>query len=385
LHAETGELQRAGWTLPPGSRFIDYVRPHNCFDLQPTRSSFRRSTRPTFARFSIQSPVLPRVTRAVSVGERVHQALLARFPTGSPPEVFTGRDQDGKPLVGHRHAFILSETNGQGDAITHLTIFAPNGFDAPARLALESLQRVWGHGGHDLQLILLGFGDRQTFGDAHLLREAKVWRSLTPFIATRHPKRYRDGRPKLDSEGWQIGSPAHDLRRLITEAGLPLPLRVEELHKIQVNSRSLHSLDFQTERRSGNGLRSRQSPAAFQITFAEKVAGPLTFGYGSHFGLGLFVPVSEERTWIGFMKSQLAKGSGYGGGRSKFAAHMLGNKVIKLIAPQLSKRVLKVLEAVEPHRRAHDFALYQGHASTGSDYDWSWPPLWIRTVGWRET
>jgi len=32
--------------------------------------------------------------------------------------------------------------------------------------------------------------------------------------------------------------------------------------------------------------------ASFTITFPQKVAGPLAFGYGAHFGLGLFVPVS---------------------------------------------------------------------------------------------
>src|SRR5437773_4358102 len=102
---------------------------------------------PIVARFAIQSAALPRITRAVSVAERVHQALLARFPNGSAPPVFTGRDKDGKPSSGHYHAFILCEANGPRDAITHITVFAPAGFDTPARRALESLQKVWGHGG----------------------------------------------------------------------------------------------------------------------------------------------------------------------------------------------------------------------------------------------
>lgn len=292
LHADTGELQRAGWTLPPGSRLADYVRPEDCFELQPVGARAQSSQRPTVARFTIQSAVLPRITRAVSVAERVHQALLSRFPNGSAPPVFTGRDKDGKPLSGHHHAFILCEVNGPRDAITHITVFAPAGFDAPARRTLESLRKVWGHGGHDLQLVLLGFAERNAFEDAELLGEAKVWRSLTPFVSTRHPKTHRDGRPKLDADGWPIGSPAHDLRRLIAEAGLPVPEKLEELREIPINSRRLRPLEFQTERRHGNGRRTHQPAAAFQIKFAEPVRGPLIFGYGAHFGLGLFVPAA---------------------------------------------------------------------------------------------
>ena len=290
LHADTGELQRAGWTLPPGSRFVDYVRPGSSFDLQPVRLRAKSSQGPTVARFAVQSAVLPRITRAVSVAERVQQALLARFPKGSVPDVITGRDKDGKPSSGHRHAFILCEMNGPRDAITHVTVFAPAGFDTPARRALESLRKVWGHGGHDLQLVLLGFGERNTFEDARLLGEAKVWRSLTPFVSTRHLKTHRDGRPKLDADGWPIGSPAHDLRRLMAEAHLPVPVKVEEVPEISINSRRLRPLAFQTERQHGNGTRAHQLPSAFRITFAEPVAGPLAFGYGAHFGLGLFVP-----------------------------------------------------------------------------------------------
>ena len=49
--------------------------------------------------------------------------------------------------------------------------------------------------------MLLGFGDTHTFSDCRLFGESKVWRSLTPFVSTRHPKTHRDGRPKLTDKG----------------------------------------------------------------------------------------------------------------------------------------------------------------------------------------
>jgi CRISPR-associated protein Csb2 len=294
LHADTGDLQAAGWTLPPGAQLADYVRREDCFNLAPIRPQ-PRLTRPTVARFAVASAVLPRITRAVSVAERVHQALIARFKNGPAPAVFTGLGSDGKPQKGHRHAFIFCEANGIRDAVTHITMFAPDGFDAPARQALESLQRVWGHGGHDLQLVLLGFGGTDAFSDCRLFAPSRVWRSLTPFVPTRHPKAHRDGRPKLDATGWPIGSPAHDLRRLLAEAGLPLPAKVEPVEAIPVGARRLRPLEFQSQRLHGEGLRGGHSGAAFRLTFAEPISGPLALGYAAHFGLGLFVPAGDEK------------------------------------------------------------------------------------------
>jgi len=293
LHVDTGDLQAAGWTLPPGSRLVDFVRREDCFELAPLRPQ-SRIRRPTVARFAVASNVLPRMTRAISVAERIHQALISRFKDSTAPSVFTGLDADGKPQIGHRHSFIFCEANGPTDTITHVTVFARDGFDASARKALESLQRVWGHGGHDLQLILLGFGDPESFMDSEVLnlgKPAAVWQSSTPFVPTRHVKTFRDGRPKLDAEGWIIGSPAHDLRRLIVEQGLSAPCKIEQIDALTAGSRRLRPFDFQCQRNHGGGSRGAQPSVAFKITFATPIIGPLAFGYGSHFSLGLFKPI----------------------------------------------------------------------------------------------
>ena len=39
-------------------------------------------------------------------------------------------------------------------------------------------------------------------------------------------------------------------------------------------------------------LAAPESGAAFVIEFPEPVSGPLSLGYGAHFGLGLFVPAT---------------------------------------------------------------------------------------------
>jgi CRISPR-associated protein Csb2 len=246
----------------------------------------------TVARFAVASVNSPRLTVALALADCIHQALVKH--SGQAP-VFAGK-QDGRPLVGHRHAHVLCEANGRYDSISHISVFAPAGFDESARRALDTLATagVWGFGKGDLRLVLLGTGTPESFPDSRLFNSSCVWRSLTPFVSTRHPKLFRDGRPKLGADGWPIGSPRHDLRRLLTEAGFPMPAKVEELREVAVNSRRLRPLEFQVERRHGGGTRAHQPPTSFQVTFVEPVRGPLAFGYGAHFGLGLFVPVAPS-------------------------------------------------------------------------------------------
>ena len=294
LFADTGDLQRAGWNLAPGSQLISYTRPQYIFDVEPIRrASPTRKTSPRVARYAIASAVLPRIIQALSVAERVHQSL-AKFSNNAP--VFTGRDADGSLATGHRHAHIFCESSGEHrDAITHVTVYAPMGFDAEARTALKRLHSVWGHGGHDLQLVLLAIGDCEDFahtqnGCLHF-SASTAWHSLTPFVPTRHPKNQRDGRPRLDAEGWHIGSPEHDLRRLIHERGdIPLPQKIERRRAIEVSGGSLRCIQFQRERKHGNGSRGDKLGYSFRLVFPQAVTGPLAIGYGAHFGLGLFVP-----------------------------------------------------------------------------------------------
>ncbi len=265
LHADTGDLQAAGWNLPPGA---------------------------------VVSAVAPRLTATVSVANRVHEALCKWSDQGSgPASVFTGLDADGQPLAGHRHAYILCEANGPRDAITNITVCAGMGFDEQACMALRRLNKVWGHGGHDLRLVLMGLGQLGAFPDCNFLGTSKVWRSVTPFVPTRHAKTFRDGRPKLDAAtGWQIGSAPHDLLRLLALNSQTAGASIHQ-HKVITlreapDVRTLRCLQFQTTRHDGDGSRGHGEGGSFTITFPKEVTGPLALGYCSHFGLGLFVPVA---------------------------------------------------------------------------------------------
>jgi CRISPR-associated protein Csb2 len=296
LHADTGDLQSAGWNLPPGALYLDYIRPRDVFLLGAQIRSRSSKTRPTVARYAVVSAVAPSITQAISVAGRMHAGLCkwSDQDKGSAT-VFTGLGDDGKPHTGHRHAHILCEANGLRDDITHVTIWAQMGFDEAACLALRRLNKIWGHGGHDIRLVLHGIGQPADFNDCSLFGAAKVWRSLTPFVSTRHAKTFRDGRPKMHASGWQIGSSAHDLLRFLSLHPHGTAATISQIDErdrpFKFGSRHLRSLQFQTVRHEGGGKRGDSSGNAFTITFAEPVSGPFVFGYGAHFGLGLFVPV----------------------------------------------------------------------------------------------
>jgi CRISPR-associated protein Csb2 len=76
--------------------------------------------------------------------------------------------------------------------------------------------------------------------------------------------------------------PADFLLRLTAEEWT----RVRCLHSCQQAVAHRVERSQRTEPRAGAG-------AAFQIKFAEPVRGPLVFGYGAQFGLGLFVPAAQ--------------------------------------------------------------------------------------------
>ncbi len=288
LLADTGQLQKSGWNLPPGSEQVPYVRSRLALQPAPLRRIPAERAAPTVARFAIASQVLPRLTQTISVAERVHDSLV-KISESAP--VFTGRLTDAQPMLNHQHAHIFCEPGTARDALGAITVYAPMGFDRAAVRALRSLRRVWGHGGHDLQLMLIALGDPADFAETTpLFQTATRWRSLTPFVPTRHPKHHRNGREKIDADGWHIGSPRHDLRRLMIESGKPLPTKIEIVDFAEVNGRKLRWLQFQRSRRHGEGLHAGEFGYGFQLTFAEPVHGPLALGYGAHFGLGLFVP-----------------------------------------------------------------------------------------------
>lgn len=300
LHADTAALRREGWSQPPGSQWIAYRLSATAFRSTSPVAHMAAGVRtlPTIARFALASDVRPRLTDALFVAERQIRPTLLKFSDGA--SVFSGKDAGGEPLTSNAHAYIMCEAAGgaaDGGRISHVTIHAPMGFDDRACSALRRLRRVWGEGGHDLQLALVGLGGPEDFdagvrdGGTPLCATKQAWVSATPFIATRHPKVRGDGTPRRLEHGFAVGSPEHDLRRLLIESGLPAPATIERLPaRGEPGGLPWAWTAFRTRRTAGGGRRSEAPPLGFRVTFTTPVRGPIAVGYGAHFGLGLFRP-----------------------------------------------------------------------------------------------
>jgi CRISPR-associated protein Csb2 len=294
LHLDTDDWRGTGWSQPPGSRWVEYVRPTTPFKLSapPARHIRRARTgpRPTVARYEIQTPVRESITKALSLGERLHAALWS--PSDTSP-VFSGQE-NGQPVSGHEHAFYLPECDHRG-LLVRVTVFARMGFDDKAVEALRSLRSTWARHSPGLKLLLIGLGQAAEFGNVSVLGTSTEWVSLTPFVPVRHIQRSRNGKPRVDAETNLVrGCPAHDLRRLIVENGTPTPVEFHEQDALELSGRRIRWANFQRERRHGDGIGIvTRSGYDFRIRFDKPVTGPLAFGYGAHFGLGLFVPVES--------------------------------------------------------------------------------------------
>ena len=290
LHVDTTLLRKDGWSAPPGTRWLSYHRPV----LRQPATRIEPPVRPTVsaARFAVSGDVLPQLTDALRFGEAVRGALgSARL------SVFHGKDEEGQPREGHDHAFFLPESNKDHGRITHLSLYARGGLNAEAQAALDKLVsheiRVKDDATHPIKLTLIGMGEPEDLGDtgAPLFTSSRVWRSLTPFVPTRHLKRKRSGEPKVDERGLQVGSPTHDLLRLLELAGLPAVESLEPTEGVELAGRLVRWLDFYRWRsRRGGGARGDSRGYGFSVTFKEPVSGPIAVGFGAHFGLGIFGP-----------------------------------------------------------------------------------------------
>lgn len=289
LHLNTSQLFKEGWSRPPGTRRVRYR--HIPAEVR-RRRRMRTVAAPTAARFELASSVLPRLTEALPVGERVRMALLAHSDGHA---VFSGRSASGEIERGHPHAWYLAADDDADGVLDHMLVYARSGFDELAVRALERLRRVWGHGGHDLELTLVALGSASELGClraeastrylAPQLGTARVWESHTPFVPPRHIK-VRGGQSR--------DTPIEQAGRLLHVAGFPTAT-IEML-----DARSLARprpptpiewYRFRRRRARGGGDRGTSSGYGLRVCFAEPVAGPIALGYAAHQGLGQFVAI----------------------------------------------------------------------------------------------
>ena len=306
LCVETKRLRHERWSDPPGSQWITYYRRQDALTPTATTPSPRLEKKTdtyVTARFVLDGPVCPLVQETVYQAETARQFLqgvYGRIFDNEQSAIFSGKDPQGAPQEGHKHAFFLP-TDEDGDGkLDHITVYCSEGFGSKELRALDEWRRVRRPGGGvDLNVMLTGLvrkDQRASAAKIPILSYATKWRSVTPFVLTRHYKKRGTKRDTCCAEEF----PQVVLREEIARRGMPEPVRVEPLTRCLLwdharrqgssSGRTISWLQFRQERVRGNGRRGTHPGIGFVIEFPEPVQGPIALGYACHFGLGLFAP-----------------------------------------------------------------------------------------------
>ncbi|MCC7106219.1 MAG: type I-U CRISPR-associated protein Cas5/Cas6 [Chloroflexi bacterium] len=294
LCVETTDLRRSGRIDPSGSRWCQYARRADCFDVQAGLRGRGDPRQPTVFRSALSGSVLPPITDTLRIADLARQSAMAQYGRankGAASPILAGKAASGRPLEGHQHAFYLP-TDEDGDGyLDHLTVWASAGLGQGELEALASVRALNPGGGRpDIRLVFLASGEPGDFSqDVPIFRAARAWRTATPFVLNRHAKLRGPGgnRRLVDSPVDQVyrefeRRPQIAARVLSVDPAPPLKIRAW---------RTVYPLEFHRWRRE-----SQPPGSAFNFTvrFEEPVSGPLAFGYGCHFGLGLLVPAEDR-------------------------------------------------------------------------------------------
>ena len=299
-----------GWSRPPGSRPVAYLRPSDAIAVGAPRS--KRTVPPerrveamllALTNASRNDHALPPVTRTLPQAELLHRALVGNAARRGPaPLELTGRNGEGRPLRGpHEHAHVNPlDLDGDGH-LDHILVWARMRLGAETQAAVRAVRKTFMKGGIEpLRVALAATGDLSDlarlpgrYGQriASIAGGAETWQSVTPFVPSRYVK--ASGRNTLEGQ----------IRAELHSRGFPEPATVHQLaptprrrSDAAPTRRGVAEADQTTWSRFRHFIFSRQRgpepPIAcgfsIRLEFEHPVSGPIALGYGSHFGLGLF-------------------------------------------------------------------------------------------------
>jgi CRISPR-associated protein Csb2 len=295
--ASTDDNGVADATIPPGARWLYVERPPRPMPgWQPARVVKRKPVQ--LVQFAIGARVAPALRDAVRLTQRFRGRVLKIFLElatdgtitdwrEAPSDLreraalLTGKDSEGRALPGHRHAvFFLHGENGKP---TRLCVWRGEPFDdleQAAILAAASAPVPLGFKGDPWTVTLVPLDSAVPPPPALSPLPHLYWATLTPFVPPRHVFDRR-GRVKAGNS-------------------------VEEQIRQELDNRGVSSVDVQVSVEPAGWVKVHQTSAEkgyrtsadklgyrVRLAFSSPTQGPLFLGASSHFGLGLFAPISD--------------------------------------------------------------------------------------------
>ena len=264
---------------PPNTKWIDYVVPAGYIrtSLDRGHSSPARRRPPVAAvQFGMFRRIPIRLPELVRVAREIRDQAVKRFKTttGKRSRRLTGREADDSVATGHLHAFWLPEPDEGTGFLHRCTVWLPDGatgIDSRELDALLGVRRILSGDNYPILVVA-----ERVFEDWQEPTPSRHWRSLTPFLASRHSR-----------HGRRLPQPADELRRMVKESTGAAP---------RVTWRSgPGSLGKLTPVRThlyvqGQWRWTRRAAAWFDLEFDHPVVISRPLGTDAHFGLGRFIP-----------------------------------------------------------------------------------------------
>lgn len=302
LAATDDKAHLKGRPVPPGTTWYYAELPSRPNMRSPTIHGSHYSEGLSCVQFAVGGRVYPPLRRWVKITDRfrgrVIRVLARKIAPGSEgrydrltPEqkgrlaLICGKDGQGRPLRGHRHAFFLLWPDEHG-LPTRLVVWRTNPFteeEVGALLRASEHSLSWENSTPEwrVRLVPLPFATPTPSG---LLNASRVWQSITPFVPPAERRRFRrNGRERPGESTERI------LAKLLRDAGLPEPLNISVRDEARESTWvSLH--ETRARRFSKADSRTPWVRPGFnlRVEFTTPVAGPLILGDSCHFGLGLF-------------------------------------------------------------------------------------------------
>lgn len=275
------DMRRGGRLVPAGADWIRYEVAEAL--PESPRPAARRPRGPVrhAARLALSGPEPVSVRQTLVVAEVLRRAAMSTYGSlggGGASEVLAGKDANGKPLQGNRHAhWVPIDADGDGLLDTAL-VWSTDGFGRREVAALGAIRQLRFHRGDGmrdgrrldvgLELVADHLSDRRLRLDG-LVGASAHWRSATPFLPQRH--RARD-----DIDIWLHNCVARDLVARGIDAAFEL-----------VPDQSTSWGSFRRYRRQER-LHQARPGFGFDLRFEREVSGPISIGALSHFGMGRF-------------------------------------------------------------------------------------------------
>ncbi len=284
LTMSTADLLEQKLSRPPALEWVPYWRSRRCFTVEP-RTAKESSGEASLILFQMSAPILPRVERTLEIAEQARRRIMGihKKLAGGPAQVswrFSGKDRSGKPLEGHQHAYFWPLDRDKDGRVDHLLVCCRSPFAGSELKALLCLSSLYQPGGlPELKLVPVYWGAEWE----KIFPPSRRLASCTPFIPPRH---FRKGRGEF------IEWLAAEVRRECANHGLPAPSQVRPLAKHRTaKGAEVGWIEFRRNRK-GDPV---QQGFGFELEFEAPARAPFALGYGSHFGLGLFMPAGAEK------------------------------------------------------------------------------------------